>query len=792
MSKSKPTSDPEIVIPEMLPVLPLRDMVVFPLMIVPLFISRDRSIKAVDRSFSENRIIFLDAQKDMYEEDPRSEGLYKVGTVSMIMRMLKLPDGRVRILAQGISRARVHYFDESSRHFLQARIKVIGETDVENPPIRIKALIRNVRNELEDAVNLGKNIAPEVMVLMTNLNTPGRLADLVASNLELKTLEAQKALALIDPVARLKKVQALMAKELELLAIQQKISIRAKGEIDKSQREFILRQQLKAIHQELGEDNEFSEEVSQIRKKLAKAKVPKEASEECERQLNRLERMHPDSAESAVIRNHLDWMVTLPWAKQTRDNLDMKRAQRILDQDHFGLEKVKERIIEYLAVRKLKKDAKGPILCFVGPPGVGKTSLGKSIARVLDRKFIRLSLGGVHDESEIRGHRRTYVGALPGRVIQGIHQAGSKNPVFMLDEVDKVGMDYRGDPSSALLEVLDPEQNHTFRDNYLGVTFDLSKVLFLTTANVLDPIEPAFLDRMETIELSGYTEEDKGVIAKKHLWPKQLLEHGLGSKRVIVSEEVVRAVISRYTREAGVRQLERQLGSICRKVARKIAEGQRAPVQIKVADLRRFLGQPKNLPETMLRENRVGVATGLAWTSAGGEIMFIEAMAVRGKGNLMLTGKLGEVMKESAQAALTFVRSQSQSLDLPETFFEEHDIHIHVPEGSIAKDGPSAGIAMATAMMSLFSGRTVRREVAMTGEITLRGNILPIGGLKEKILAARRAGIKRVLVPKLNNQELQELSNTLFKAIRLIPVDDVKEVFSIALASRKRSLAKGK
>lgn len=792
MSKCKSTDAAEIIIPETLPVLPLRDTVVFPLMIVPLFISRDRSIEALDRSFSENRLIFLDAQKDLYEEHPRSEDLYKVGTVCMLMRMLKLPDGRVRILAQGISRARVQYFDEISRPFLQARIKVIGETDVEDLPIRVKALVRSVRNALEDAVNLGKNIAPEVMVLMTNLHAPGRLADLVASNLELKTAEAQKVLALIDPVARLKKVYTLMTKELELLSVQQKISTQAKGEIDKSQREFFLRQELKAIHQELGEGNEFSEEVSQIRKKLVKAKVSKEASSECERQLKRLERMHPDSAESAVVRNHLDWIVSLPWAKETRDNLDLKRAQKILDQDHFGLEKVKERIIEYLAVRKLKKDAKGPILCFVGPPGVGKTSLGKSIARVLDRKFIRLSLGGVHDESEIRGHRRTYVGALPGRLIQGIHQAGSKNPVFMLDEVDKVGMDYRGDPSSALLEVLDPEQNHTFQDNYLGVTFDLSKVLFLTTANVLDPIKPAFLDRMEIIELSGYTEEDKGVIAKKHLLPKQLLEHGLGSKRVIVPEAVVKAVISRHTREAGVRQLERQLGSICRKVARKIAEGQRAPVQIKMADLRKFLGQPKNLPETMLKENRVGVATGLAWTAVGGEIMFIEAMAIRGKGNLMLTGKLGEVMKESAQAALTFVRSQSQSLDLAETFFEEHDIHIHIPEGSIAKDGPSAGIAMATAIMSLFSGRAVRREVAMTGEITLLGDILPIGGLKEKILAARRAGIRRVLVPKLNEQELQELSNTFFKAIRVIPVDDVKEVFSVALVSKKRSLAKGR
>lgn len=774
--------EPQLKIPEVLPVLPLRDIVVFPFMIVPLFVSRDRSIRAVDQSLSENRLIFLTAQKDINQEEPTTMDLYLTGTVSIIMRMLKLPDGRIRILAQGLTRAKVEYFDETSRPYLQAKITVIPEHGVENPNVELTALIRNVRGALEKAVSLGKNVSSEVMVLMANLDDPGRLADLVASNLELKPEEAQVALDLVDPQARLRKIHELLTKELELLAVQQEINIQAKGEIDKSQREFYLRQQLKAIQQELGEGNELSEEAQQLREKIAKASMPQEVGEECERQLKRLERMHPDSAETAIIRNYLEWMSSLPWSNSTVDNLDLLRAQKILDEDHQGLEKIKERIVESLAVRKLKADTKGPILCFVGPPGVGKTSLGKSIARALDRKFVRLSLGGVHDEAEIRGHRRTYVGAMPGRVIQSLHQAGSNNPVFMMDEVDKIGMDYRGDPSSALLEVLDPEQNNSFRDNYLGVSFDLSKVMFITTANLLDPIQPAFRDRMEVIELTGYTEEEKLAIAKKHLVPKQYAEHGLKPKHLHISDATLRAVISQYTREAGLRNLEREIGGICRKVARKIAEGQVIKHQITPDNLKEFLGTPKILPEELLKKDQVGVATGLAWTPAGGDIMFIEATAMKGKGSLTLTGKLGEVMKESAQAAHSYARSKAHELGIDDDYFQQHDIHIHVPEGAIPKDGPSAGITMATAMISLFTGRPVKKSVAMTGEITLRGNVLPIGGLKEKVLAARRAKIRTVIIPSLNQKDLEDLPKNLVKVMKIVPVEEVREVFEIALS----------
>ena len=767
--------------------LPLRDIVVFPFMIVPLFVSRDRSIKAVDQSLSENRLIFLLAQKDMEQEEPAISDLYQIGTVSIIMRMLKLPDGRIRILVQGLARAKVETFEESSKPFLQAKISVVSEPSLENPPVEVTALIRNVRGALEKAVNLGKNISSEVMVLMANLDDPGRLADLVASNLELKSVDAQVVLDLTDPVARLKKINDLLTKELELLTVQQEINTQAKGEIDKSQREFYLRQQLKAIQQELGEGSELSEEAQQLREKIANAKMSKEINDECERQVKKLERMHPDSAETAIIRNYLEWMVTLPWSVSTTDNMDLKRAQRILDEDHYGLEKVKERIVEYLAVRKIKGDTKGPILCFVGPPGVGKTSLGKSIARALDRKFVRLSLGGVHDEAEIRGHRRTYVGAMPGRVVQGIHQAGSHNPVFMMDEVDKIGMDYRGDPSSALLEVLDPEQNFAFRDNYLGVPFDLSRVLFITTANLLDPIQPAFRDRMETIELTGYSDEEKLAIARKHLLPKQLTEHGLKPKQIPFSDSALRVIISQYTREAGLRNLEREIGSICRKVARKLAEGQTEACRITADNVKTYLGAPKVLPEELLKSDQVGVATGLAWTPMGGEIMFIEATAMKGKGGLLLTGKLGEVMKESAQAALSYARSKSQELGINDEFFQEHDLHIHVPEGAIPKDGPSAGITMATAMISLFTQRPVRKSVAMTGEITLRGNVLPIGGLKEKLLAARRAKIKTVVIPQLNVKDLDELPTYLKETLQIVPVEEVTQVLENALISRRAS-----
>jgi ATP-dependent Lon protease len=767
-------------IPDVLPVLPLRDIVIFPFMIVPLYVSRDRSIKAVDQALADNRMILLVAQKRQDDEDPGPEDVYSVGTVALIMRMLKLPDGRIRVLVQGIGRARIQSFEEGHPH-LQARVEPVVEPEVKEKGLEVEALMRNVKAALEKSANLGKPISPEVIVIATNMEEPGRLADLTASNLDLKVEGAQEILEAVDPVERLRKVHELTAKELEVLAMQQEISSQAKGEMDRSQREFFLRQQLKAIQSELGEGNELSEEITQLREKAHKAKMPKPVLEEVERQLKKLERMHPDSAETATLRNWLDWMVTLPWGKSTKDNLDLAEAQRILDEDHYGLEKVKERIIEYLAVRKLKDKMKGPLLCFVGPPGVGKTSLGKSIARALGRKFVRLSLGGVKDEAEIRGHRRTYVGSMPGRIIQGIQQAGSNNPVFMMDEVDKIGADYRGDPSSALLEVLDPEQNNSFRDHYLGVPFDLSNVMFICTANLTDTIQAAFLDRMEVIRLSGYTEEEKVEIAKRHLIPKQLEEHGLTPQNLVFTDKALRSMINSYTREAGLRNLEREIASIARKVARRVAEGKPDIVKVTPASLHKYLGAPKILPDEILKKDAVGIALGLAWTATGGDIMFIEATAFRGKGRLTLTGSLGDVMKESAQAALSYARTRARQFGIKDDFFATHDLHVHVPEGAIPKDGPSAGITIATAMLSVFTNRPVKRSLAMTGEITLRGNVLPIGGLKEKILAARRVGITTVVIPKLNRKELEEIPPHLRRGLEIHLVDEVEEVLRLAL-----------
>jgi ATP-dependent Lon protease len=767
-------------IPDSLPVLPLRDIVIFPFMIVPLYVSREKSIKAVDQALADNRMILLAAQKRQDDEEPGPDDVYPVGTVALIMRMLKLPDGRIRVLVQGIGRARIQSFEEGTAH-LQARIESIPEPEVPDKGLEIEALMRNVKAALEKSANLGKPISPEVIVIATNMEEPGRLADLTASNLDLKVEGAQEILEAIDPIERLRRVHELMAKELEVLAMQQEISSQAKGEMDRSQREFFLRQQLKAIQSELGEGNELSEEIASLKEKAHKAKMPKPVMEEVERQLKKLERMHPDAAETATLRNWLDWMVTLPWGKSTKDQLDLKEAQRILDEDHYGLEKVKERIVEYLAVRKLKDKMKGPLLCFVGPPGVGKTSLGRSIARALGRKFVRLSLGGVKDEAEIRGHRRTYVGSMPGRIIQGIHQAGSNNPVFMMDEVDKIGADYRGDPSSALLEVLDPEQNNSFRDHYLGVPFDLSNVMFICTANLTDTIQPAFLDRMEVLRLSGYTEDEKLEIAKRHLLPKQLEEHGITREQLLFTDRALRGVINSYTREAGLRNFEREIASIARKVARRVAEGQPDLVKLTPASLHRYLGAPKILPDEILKKDNVGVAMALAWTATGGDVMFIEASSMKGKGRLTLTGSLGDVMKESAQAALSYARARARTFGIREDYFATHDLHVHVPEGAIPKDGPSAGITIAAAVISVFTNRPVRRTVAMTGEITLRGNVLPIGGLKEKLLAARRAGITTVIVPELNKKELDEIPPHLKRGLEIHLVDEVEEVLRLAL-----------
>lgn len=773
-------TDEQLKLPESLPVLPLRDIVIFPYMIVPLFVQRERSIRAVEQALAENRMIMLVAQRDLEKEEPIGRDLYNQGTAASIMRMLKMPDGRIRILVQGLARASVTRFDENLPHLL-AHIIPLSNTEPDSDELELEALIRNVRASLERAITLGKNISGEVMAIVANLEDPGRLADVAASNLELKVVDAQSVLEKLNPSERLHRVNELLAREINVLMVQQEINTQAKGEIDRSQREFYLRQQLKAIQTELGEGNELGEEITQYREKMIQAKLPEPVEEEVDRQIKKLERMHPDAAEAATLRNYLDVMVALPWSKSSEENLDLKRAQTILDEDHYGLEKVKERIIETLAVRKLKDKVKGQILCLVGPPGVGKTSLGRSIARALNRKFQRLSLGGLHDEAEIRGHRRTYIGAMPGRIIQSIQQAGTNNPLIMLDEIDKVGADFRGDPSSALLEVLDPEQNFSFRDNYLGVPFDLSNVMFMTTANMLDTVHAALRDRMEVIRLAGYTEEEKVEIARRHIIPKQMEAHGITPRHLTISRSALKGAILQYTHESGLRQFEREIAGVCRKVARRVAEGSDALVRVTINNLHEFLGVPHVYPDEILKKDQIGVATGLAWTPAGGDVLFIEALLTAGKGSLMLTGQLGDVMKESAQAALSWAKSRAVDLDIDPEKFGKFDIHVHVPEGAIPKDGPSAGVTLAAAMVSALSGKAVRRSVAMTGEITLRGNVLPVGGIKEKVLAARRARVSTILLPQQNRRDLEEVPKELQKEITFVFVDSVRQILKASL-----------
>ncbi|MBI5199228.1 MAG: endopeptidase La [Nitrospirae bacterium] len=753
-------------------------------MIIPLFVGREMSIKAIDDALSGNRMILLIAQKDLNIENPEPKDLYEVGTVGMIMRMLKLPDGRIKILVQGLSKARIESFVKKEPYYI-AEIQKIQDPKVEIT-LETEALIRNVKEQLDKAVSLGKVLLPDILVVVENLEEPGRLADLIASNLGLKVDVAQEVLETINPISRLKKIGDILSREIELLTVQQKIQTEARGEIDKTQREYFLREQLKAIQKELGEMDERAEEIQDLGKRIEEAKMPEKVAKEAEKQLKRLEKMHPDAAESAVIRTYIDWLVDLPWSKSTQDNLDIAMAKKVLDEDHYNLEKVKERILEYLAVRKLKEKMKGPILCFVGPPGVGKTSLGKSIARALGREFVRISLGGIRDEAEIRGHRRTYVGALPGRIIQGIKQSGSNNPIFMMDEIDKVGADFRGDPSAALLEVLDPEQNYSFSDHYLGVPFDLSNVMFITTANLVDPILPALKDRMETIEIAGYTEEEKLGIARNFLIPRQLSENGITSKQLEITDKGVLTVISQYTREAGLRNLERELANICRKVARQIAEGKKKYVKATHNKIHQFLGVPKHLPEEEREKDEIGVSTGLAWTQAGGDIIYVEATTMKGKGNLTLTGHLGDVMKESAQAALSYIRSKASLLGIKEDIFNKIDIHIHVPAGAIPKDGPSAGITMAAALASALTNRPVSKDVAMTGEVTLRGRVLPIGGLKEKALAAKQAGIRSIIIPKRNKKDLEEIPKNVRKGLEFVFADTMDDVFSAALKNQKQ------
>ena len=781
----------EVLVPDILPLLPVRDVVIFPSMFLPLFVGRESSIKAVEESLEQERFIFLVTQKDPNDETPSPEEIYNVGVVASIMKMLKMPDGRVKVLIQSLFKARIIEYTMITPMFM-ARVERI-----EDPPdlpvtLEVEALMRNVREQCEKTLSLQGILTDEVSAILKNIEDPGKLAEVVSSNLNLKIAEAQQMLEMRDPLERLRMVNDLSSRELHVSTMQAQIQNQAKEEMGKSQREYYLREQMRAIQTELGEMDERTGEIHEFEELIRKARMPKDVEKEAHKQLTRLEMMHPDAAESTIVRAYLEWLVDLPWSKATRDNLDILKAKQVLDEDHYDLDKVKERILEYLGVRKLKKKMKGPILCFVGPPGVGKTSLGKSIARALGRKFVRMSLGGIRDEAEIRGHRRTYIGALPGRIIQGIKQAGTNNPVFMLDEIDKVGADFRGDPSAALLEVLDPEQNFAFSDHYLNLPFDLSNVMFITTANLVDPILSALKDRMEVITLSGYTSEEKLHIARKFLIPRQLGENGITADDIELSDEAISTIITDYTQEAGLRNLEREIASVCRKVARRKAEGAAEMTRITKGNVHKFLGVPKFISEDEQQGDAIGVATGLAWTQSGGEILHIEATSVKGKGHLTLTGQLGDVMKESAQAAVSYARSRSDTLGLPDNFYEKQDIHIHVPAGAIPKDGPSAGVTMATALVSTLTGTPVRKDVAMTGEITLQGRVLPVGGMKEKSLAALRAHITTLIVPERNRKDLEEIPTYVRRKISFLFAKNMDEILDMALLWDKNKKKKNK
>ena len=767
-------------IPEVLPLLPTREIVIFPSMILPLFVSRDKSINAVEEALSRDRLIFLIAQKDIAEEDPSPEGMYRVGTIATIMRMQRLADGRLKTLVQGLSKGMISEYIQLKPTFL-VKIHQIREPKAPGITLETEALMRDVKEQLEGLISFGKVLSPDLILILDSIDEPGRLADLASSNVGITVERAQEILEILDPVERLKKVNDALGQEIEVLAMQAKIRSQVKEGISRTQREYFLREQMKAIKDELGEGDERAEEITQIRKRIKRAKMPEDAEREANKQLQRLEQMHPEAAEASIVRTYIDWLVELPWSTSTADNMDIKRARHVLDEDHYNLEKVKERIVEFLGVHKLKKQMKGPILCFVGPPGVGKTSLGKSIARALGRKFVRISLGGIRDEAEIRGHRRTYVGALPGRIIQGIKQADSNNPVFMMDEVDKIGMDFRGDPSAALLEVLDPEQNNAFSDHYLNLPFDLSKAMFITTANLTDTIPSALRDRMEIITLPGYTQEEKLRIVRKYLLARQLEENGIDSRVLTITDQAILHIISQYTREAGLRNLERELSSVCRKVARRIAEGENGTTKVTAVNLHTFLGPPKYPAEAGREEDEVGVSTGLAWTQAGGEMLWVEASVVKGRGSLVLTGHLGDVMKESAQAALTYARSKARDLGIKENVFAEREIHVHVPAGAIPKDGPSAGVTMAVSIISALTNIPVRKDVAMTGEITLRGRILPVGGIKEKTLAAMRGKISTVIIPDQNKKDLDEIPPYARKRMNFVFAKHMDDILPIAL-----------
>ncbi len=768
-------------LPTLLPLMPVRDVVIFTDMLLPLFVGRDRSVRALEEAVDKGGYILLCAQKDPSVEDPSSDDIYRTGTISRVLRVLKLPDGHMKALVQGLTRAKIERYTRK-RSFFRVKAELISEPEVKEIGVEVEAAMRNARDHSEKIMALRGEMTSEIRGILDSIQEPGRLADVISSNLRMKIEEAQTLLDIIDPIKRLSKVNELLLREVELSSIQAKIQSNVKDEISKNQRDYFLREQMRAIHRELGDSDDKSQEINEYKRKIKQAKMPAKAKDEAQRQLKRLEQMHPESAESTVVRTYLDWLVEMPWSRSSKGKIDIVRAKKVLDSEHYGLEKVKDRILEYLAVRRLNPKLKGAILCFVGPPGVGKTSLGRAIANAMKRKFVRISLGGIRDEAEIRGHRRTYIGAMPGRVLQGLKQCGTNNPVFMMDEIDKLGADFRGDPSSALLEALDPEQNFAFSDHYLNLPFDLSNVMFILTANITDTIPSALLDRMEVIELSGYTEEEKQIIADRFLLPRQIKENGLKKRNLSISATALTEVIRAYTSEAGLRNLERELGATCRKAARNIAEGQKGPFKITRRNLEKYLGVPRFYPEMNETENQVGLATALAWTSAGGEILYIEAILIGGKGDLIVTGQLGDVMQESARAALSYTRANLGKLGITKSVLDNSDIHIHVPAGAIPKDGPSAGIAMATALISALSGKPVNHKIAMTGEVTLRGRVLPIGGLKEKAMGALRAGIRTILIPDQNQRELTEIPVKIKRKIKFLPVKTMDDVIPLTIS----------
>ncbi len=759
------------------PVLPLRDIVVFPYMIVPLFVGRDKSVRALEDVMKADKQILLLAQKNASQDDPSPDDIHSVGTIGSVLQLLKLPDGTVKVLVEGGRRARVQGFTDNAE-FFEANAEVLEETN--NDPQELEALSRSVVGEFDQYVKLNKKIPPEVLVSLNQIDDPGKLADTVASHLQLKIADKQELLEIQSVSERLERVYSLMEGEIGVMQVEKKIRSRVKRQMEKTQREYYLNEQLKAIQKELGEGDDGRDELTELEEKIAKTKLSKEAREKATAELKKLRNMSPMSAEATVVRNYLDWMLNIPWRKRSKIKKDINFAEKVLNEDHYGLDKVKERILEYLAVQQRAKKLKGPILCLVGPPGVGKTSLGQSIARATGRKFVRMSLGGVRDEAEIRGHRRTYIGSLPGKIIQSMKKAKTSNPLIMLDEVDKLGADFRGDPSSALLEVLDPEQNHAFNDHYLEVDYDLSDVMFITTANTLRII-PALLDRMEVIRISGYTEDEKVEIAKQHLIPKQIEAHGLEEGEWALSDEALRSLIRHYTREAGVRNLEREIAGLSRKAMRDILQHNRERVHVTKRSLEKYAGVPRYRSSEIEEEDLVGVCTGLAWTEVGGELLSVEAITLPGKGRINITGKLGDVMQESVQAAASYVRARSVSFGVKPTMFEKRDIHVHIPEGATPKDGPSAGTAMISAIVSVLTQIPVRRDIAMTGEITLRGRVLPIGGLKEKLLAALRAGVNTVLIPKENEKDLAEIPDNVKRGLEIVAVNTVDDALKLAL-----------